>query len=155
MLLRVRHETRLSYSVPVSETVFEARMAPLSDEDQTALGYRLRIDPIAPVTAYRDGFGNRVELFNVASPYQELIIEAISYVRTHRRPGEARLATVPWGLDRPVPTEALDYLRPSRMVDRCEALDAFVARLPRPEGSLAEIVGMLKAAVRDRLTYEK
>ena len=42
MLLRIEHETKLTYSEPVAETVFEARMAPLSDDDQTTLGYRLR-----------------------------------------------------------------------------------------------------------------
>ena len=51
MLLRIQHETKLTYSDPVSETVFEVRMAPPSDEDQTNLGYRLRITPSAPVTS--------------------------------------------------------------------------------------------------------
>src|SRR5207248_3876470 len=50
MLLRIQHETRLTYSEPVSETVFEVRMAPPSDEDQTNLGYHLRTVPTAPVT---------------------------------------------------------------------------------------------------------
>ena len=53
MLLRVQHETKLSYSEPISETVFEVRMAPPSDEDQTNLGYHLRTVPSAPVTIYR------------------------------------------------------------------------------------------------------
>jgi len=48
MLLRILHETKLSYTEPVSETVFEVRMAPPSDEDQTNLGYRLKILPAAP-----------------------------------------------------------------------------------------------------------
>ena len=47
MLLAIQHETKLSYTEPVSETVFEVRMAPPSDEDQTNLGYRLRITPRA------------------------------------------------------------------------------------------------------------
>ena len=84
MLLRIQHETKLSYSEPVTETVFEVRMAPPSDEDQTNLGYRLRIVPSAPVTIYRDGFGNRVDLFNILTAYSELIIRATSIVRTHR-----------------------------------------------------------------------
>src|SRR4051794_35675943 len=91
MLLRISHETKLSYTAPVSETVFEVRMAPSTDEDQTSLGYRLRTTPQAPVTSYRDGLGNRVDLFNVTKPYTELLILAISYVRTHRRPGPTRL----------------------------------------------------------------
>ncbi len=84
MLLRIQHETKLSYSDAVTETVFEVRMSPPSDEDQTNLGYSLRITPSAPVTIYRDGFGNRVDLFNTLSSYRELIIRATSIVRTHR-----------------------------------------------------------------------
>src|SRR5438067_8639209 len=111
MLLRIQHETRLSYSAPVSDTVFEVRMAPPSDEDQTALGYRLRTTPQAPVTSYRDGFGNRVDLFNVPSPYQELVIEATSYVRAHRRPVPDRLAGVVWPVAQPVAVEAIEFLQ--------------------------------------------
>jgi transglutaminase-like putative cysteine protease len=81
MLLRIQHETKLSYSEPVTETVFEVRMAPPSDEDQTNLGYRLRIIPAAPVTIYRDGFGNRVDLFNILTSYNELVIRATSIVK--------------------------------------------------------------------------
>ena len=97
MLLRVQHETKLTYTEPVSETVFEVRMAPPSDEDQTNLGYHLRTIPSAPVTVYRDGFGNRVDLFNILTPYQELVIRATSIVRTHRA-GPARVAAGGRGL---------------------------------------------------------
>src|SRR5438270_7354460 len=131
MLLKIQHETRLTYSNPVSETVFEVRMAPPSDEDQTAMGYSLRISPQAPVTSYRDGFGNRVDLFNVATAYRELVVQATSYVRTHRRPGLERLSAIPWpeGPERTAPAaiEALEFLQPSPLVDRSPALGAFVA----------------------------
>lgn len=155
MLLRIEHQTRLSYSEPVSETVFEVRMAPLSDDDQTALGYRLKIAPTAPVIAYRDGFGNRVELFNVATPYQELIVTATSFVRTHRRDGESRLAKTAYDPEATPPTEVLDYLRPSELVDRSAALDGFLAPLRTIRGTLADVIGALQAATADRLTYEK
>ena len=130
MLLRINHETKLSYTAPVAETVFEVRMAPPTDEDQTALGYRLRTTPQAPVTSYRDGFGNRVDLFNITKPYEELVIQATSYVRTHRRPAapdwlepcravagrRARWRSRRWSSSRPSP-----------LVDRSEALDEIVA----------------------------
>src|SRR3974377_287318 len=97
MLLRILHETKLSYSEPVAETVFEVRMAPPSDEDQTNLGYRLKIMPAAPVTIYRDGFGNRVDLFNILPSYRDLFIRATSIVRTHRASSaESRLADIDW-----------------------------------------------------------
>src|SRR5262245_60496176 len=128
MLLRVQHETKLSYSEPVSETVFDVRMAPPSDEDQTNLGYRLRIAPLAPVTIYRDGFGNRVDLFNILTPYSELVIRATSIVRTHRGSSPAsRLSDLVWD-PKPVDQmalEALEYLEPSPLARPCPELDQF------------------------------
>lgn len=155
MVLKIQHETRLSYSAPVMETVFEVRMAPPSDEDQTALSYQLRIDPMAPVTSYRDGFGNRVELFNVPTSYQSLTIHATSYVRVHRRPAADRLQDVEWPASAPANIEAIEYLRPSQLVDTCPALDAFTTGLSRPRGPLITRLRELMAAVRARLTYEK
>jgi transglutaminase-like putative cysteine protease len=158
MLLRIQHETKLSYSEPVSETVLEVRMAPPSDEDQTNLGYRLRITPAAPVTIYRDGFGNRVDLFNVLTPYRELIIRASAIVRAHRAAGsEQRLVETDWSSysQEPPALETLEYLQPSPLVPPCAELEGFIAALPRPEGRLREVVQVLTDAVRSQLAYEK
>jgi transglutaminase-like putative cysteine protease len=158
MLLRVQHETKLSYSEPVTETVFEVRMASPSDEDQTNLGYRLRIIPSAPVTIYRDGFGNRVDLFNILTAYSELIIRATSIVRTHRgATAESRLSGVEWAPD---PTEFLaletiEYLQQSPLVKHGAELDEFVIGLGRPDGPLISVIQRLTDSVRSRLTYEK
>src|SRR4051812_4417160 len=156
MLLRIIHETKLSYTAPVAETVFEVRMAPPTDEDQTNLGYRLRTTPQAPVTSYRDGLGNRVDLFNVTKPYSELIIVATSYVRTHRRPGPARLEQAGRLGESPAALELLELTQPSNLVDRCAALDPFIAGLPRPSdaGSPVGFVNAVMAAVGDRLKFE-
>src|SRR3954463_9518301 len=138
MLLRIQHETKLRYSDSVAETVFEVRMSPQSDDDQTNLGYRLRITPTAPVTSYRDGFGNRVDLFNIMTPYQELVIQTTTLMRTHRRFGEDRLAGADLADgDEASTLEALEYLQPSALVNRCPELDDFVAGLPRPRSSRA------------------
>lgn len=156
MLLRIHHETKLTYTAPVTETVLEVRMAPPSDEDQTNLGYRLRVTPNAPVTSYRDCAGNRVDLFNLLVRYTELTIRATSIVRTHRRPAEDRLAGVPWPeAGAPEAIEALEYLAPSRLVGRGPALDGFVAGLPRTFPDLRSGVAALMDAVRGRLKYEK
>jgi transglutaminase-like putative cysteine protease len=157
MLLRIQHETKLSYTMPVSETVFEVRMAPPSDDDQTSLSYRLKISPQAQVTSYRDGFGNRVDLFNVPSSYHELVVTTTSFVRTHRRPVADRLAKARalWPDDRPVGVEAMEFLQSSPLIPRCPELDQFVAGLSLPSGPLAETLTALMKAVSDRLVYEK
>jgi transglutaminase-like putative cysteine protease len=158
MLLRIHHETKLSYSEPVSETVFDVRMSPPSDEDQTNLGYRLRIDPSAPVTIYRDGFGNRVDLFNILAPYSELVIRATSIVRTHRGPAPAsRLAGLDWDAEAAElrSLETLEYLQPSPLVRPSSALDEFLRGMRAPGGPLSGVIGQLTGAVRSRLVYEK
>ncbi len=158
MLLQVQHETKLHYTEPVSETVFEVRMAPPSDEDQTNLGYHLRTNPSAPVTIYRDGLGNRVDLFNVLTSYQELVIRATSIVRMHRDDsGLARLEHRPFEPERDDfhTASTIEFLQPSPLVKRCPELDEFLADLPPRDGTLAEVVVRLMEAVRGRLTYEK
>jgi transglutaminase-like putative cysteine protease len=159
MLLRVLHETRWTYTDPVSETIFEVRMAPPSDEDQTNLGYHLKTTPAAPVTIYRDGFGNRVDLFNLLAPYQELVVRATSIVRMHRVASAAqRLADVrfePEHDDFRTPL-TMEFLQPSPLVRPCPELEGFVADLPPTEGRpMAEVLDRLIAAVRSRLVYEK
>ena len=155
MLLRINHETTLTYTAPVAETVLEVRMAPPSDEDQTALSYRLRITPRAPVTSFRDGFGNRVDLFNVTTSYRELVIQATSFVRTHRRPGLARLEQVAWPPEGPTAIEAVEFLQPSPLVDRSEALQECVAGLSPASGSLGAVTQRVMESLRARLKYEK
>lgn len=157
MLLQIQHETKLSYSEPVSETVFEVRMAPPSDEDQTNLGYHLRIQPSAPVTIYRDGFGNRIELFNILNPYRELIINASSIVRVHRRPPESRLAQGEPDADSGnlSSVDTAEFLQPSPLVKPCRELDDFVRSIPRTAGPVLDTIQSLAQAVQSRLTYEK
>ncbi|MCA1685881.1 MAG: transglutaminase family protein, partial [Planctomycetia bacterium] len=157
MLLRILHETKLSYTMPVSETVFEVRMAPPSDDDQTSLSYRLKISPQAQVTSYRDGFGNRVDLFNVPASYHELVVLTTSFVRTHRRPVTDRLAKARAVRpdDRPVAVEAMEFLQPSTLIARCPELDQFVAGLSTPSGPLEDTLSALMAAVARRMKYEK
>jgi transglutaminase-like putative cysteine protease len=155
MLLQIQHETKLSYSSPVSETVFEVRMAPASDEDQTNLGYRLRITPASHMTAYRDAFRNRVDLFNIQAPYRELSVRASAIARTHRRSAEARLAGAPWPLPEPAAVEALEFVQSSPLVDRSTALSEFLTGLHIPPCPMLSLVERLMAAVRERMKYEK
>jgi transglutaminase-like putative cysteine protease len=155
MLLCIEHETKLIYSDPVAEHVFELRKAPLSDEDQTTLGYRLRVAPTAPVTPYRDGYGNRVDLLTINQPCQEVLVRATSYVRTQRRVGEARLDGVAWPRREAIDVNALEYLQNSPLVGNSPELQRFLAELPPADDSVAAGVRRLLDAVRGRLTYEK
>ena len=129
-------------------------MAPQSDEDQTTLRYRLLTTPQAPVTAFRDGFGNRVDLFNIAKPYEELIIRSTSYVRTHRRP-VSRLDGISWPPPSPLDIDAAEFLIKSPLVDTSPALDAFLSELDPPSGDASTDLRRILDAVGQRLKYEK
>ncbi len=157
MLLRIQHETKLSYSEPVAETVFEVRTAPPSDEEQTNLGFHLRINPPAPVTLYRDGFGNRVDLFNILAPYRELLIRATSIVRTHRDPNPAGRLQRPFdpSCEDYQGLETIEFLQSSPLVRPSSELEGFLASVGRPEGRLVDVVERLSEHVRMALIYEK
>jgi transglutaminase-like putative cysteine protease len=155
MLLRIDHETRLTYSEPVTESVIKVRMAPLSGDDQTVMHYRLRLTPPAPVTSFRDGFGNRVDLFNILPPHGDLAIAATSFVQTHRRPGRDRIGNVMCPVDGQVDLDAVEFTRPSKLVGAGPAVRAFVSGLPRHPATVIERVQELVAAVRGRMIYEK
>ncbi len=115
----------------------------------------MRITPRAPVTSFRDGFGNRVDLFNVTTPYRELVIEATSFVRTHRRPALNRLEHISWPPEGLTAIDAVEFLQPSPLVDRSEALDECVAKLSPATGSLADVARRAMDALAGRLKYEK
>lgn len=158
MLIRIEHETTLSYTEPVTDAVIEVRMSPPSNDDQTVSGYRLRVQPQVPTTSYYDGFGNRVDLFNVNAPHTRVEIRATSYVRTHRRFAGLQMAELPW----PAPIsedstdiELLEFVRPSPLVDESPALSEFLATLPREHVSFAAGIQALMRAVSSRLKYEK
>lgn len=155
MLFRITHKTRFDYSEDVSETVFEVRMAPCSGDDQTALSFDLKLSPRAPLVSYRDGFGNRVDLFNLMEPYRTLSLEAVSLVRTHRRPARERLEGLLWNADWSSMIEGLEYLGPSPLVDSSPALGRLLQQLPRPEGTMLDFLHALVAALRERFAYDK
>ncbi len=158
MLIRIEHETTLSYTELVTDAVIEVRMSPPSNDDQTVSGYRLRVSPQVPTTGYYDGFGNRVDLFNVNAPHDRVEIRATSFVRTHRRFAGLQLAELPW--PSPIEPESaevdiLEFTRPSPFVDECDELRDFVAGLPREHRSFAAGIQTLMRAVAGRIKYER
>ncbi len=155
MLLRITHKTEFEYSNPVSDTVFEVRKAPSSNEDQTVLSFELKVTPSAPVVSYRDGFGNRVDVFNVTAPYQKLRLDTVSLVSTHRRQADERLRGASWESQVADGVEALEYLSGSSLVDNSPELEQVVAGLPPREGALVDYLPRLLRVLRECLAYEK
>ena len=144
MLLRIDHETRLTYSEPVTEIGHQGPHGPaVRTRTRPSMSYRLRTTPPAPMTSFRDGFGNRVDLFNILPPHRRTRRSpATSFVQTHRRPGRGRLEGVTLaGRDGPLDLDAAG-VRPAQPTGRPTGRGSttFVAGLPRAAGSLADAV---------------
>ena len=83
----VRHLTRFTYTSPVSESVMELRMQPLSDGRQRLLRFDVTTTPRTRVFAYRDFLGNAVHYFDIPGRHTRLDISAEAAVEVTPQDG--------------------------------------------------------------------
>jgi transglutaminase-like putative cysteine protease len=77
----VRHTSRFTYTMPISESMMEVRMQPRSDGRQRCLRFELTLQPRAKVFAYQDSSGNVVHHFDVPGRHSRLTITADAVVQ--------------------------------------------------------------------------
>jgi len=73
----IKHITRYTYPSPVIDCANQLMLFPVDDERQEVRQHELRITLQPPVEVFTDYFGNRVGLFSLIKPHQELLIESI------------------------------------------------------------------------------
>jgi transglutaminase-like putative cysteine protease len=157
MILEVQHETRFTYSEPVTESVTELRMEPVSDADQSCRSFHLAISPPAELYRYHDGFGNSVHHFNLLPPHAEVRILAAGVVETHPRVRDLAASRVTYPLDLArADLEVLDFVkfrgpvRPSpRLAPLLEALR------PRPGTAAAELAVRAAGYIHEHFQYAR
>ena len=76
----IRHVTRFSYEVPITESVMEARMQPRTDGLQRCLHFALTTTPRARVMMYRDHDGNTIHHFDIPGRHSRLTLTAEALV---------------------------------------------------------------------------
>lgn len=96
MLLKLTHQTDLTYSDLISESVMELRMAPRQEQDQHRLSFTLAIGPPTSANSYFDWLGNTVHWFTVASFHKQIRIVATSVVETDRPLPDVRKLSDVW-----------------------------------------------------------
>src|SRR3954447_269714 len=84
MLLKMTHQTYLTYSDFISESAMELRVAPRQEQDQHRLSFDLAIGPATTVNSYFDWLGNTAHAFAVNAFHKEIRIVATSVVETDR-----------------------------------------------------------------------
>jgi transglutaminase-like putative cysteine protease len=157
MILEIQHESRFAYSEPVTESVTEVRMEPISDADQSCRSFHLAVRPPVEVFRYQDGFGNRAHHFNLLRTQDQVQILAASIVETHPRPRDlaSSRAIYPLNLDR-LDLEVLDYLKfrgPVRQTPRLEPL--LEALRPQAGMPLAEVVFQVSRYICSQFEYAR
>src|SRR5215207_6104087 len=82
MHLSINHVTKFRYNAPITESVMELRMQPLSDGRQRCLKFDLSLKPSARVTSYQDHLGNAVHHFDIPGRHAQLVINTKSIIES-------------------------------------------------------------------------
>jgi transglutaminase-like putative cysteine protease len=157
MILEVQHETRLTYSAPVVESVTEVRMEATSDHNQSVRSFHLSVSPSTDVFRFVDGFGNHVHHFNLLPSCQEIRIVAAAVVETHpqARQSAASSATHPL-IEEQISLPARSFLSLGGPVRYTPRLDSLVDQLrPTPGMPLVDAVMRIAGHIRENFTYAK
>ncbi len=158
MQYQIRHLTRFIYHSPVSESVMELRMQPLTDRRQRCLRFDVTTGPRTRMFAYRDHLGNAVHYFDIPGHHLRLDITAeaaVDVAPTEDLP--ERLAESAWdAIDTQESSgEFVNWLAPSRFARETPALADFSRSiaLARDRDPLT-LLHSLTATIYQQLTYE-
>jgi transglutaminase-like putative cysteine protease len=155
MILEIQHETHLSYTEPVSESIAEVRMEPVSDADQSCRSFHLAVQPNTGVFRYQDGFGNRVHTFNVRPAHPEVRILAASVVEVNPVPRDlaGSTAMLPLALEQGG-LELLDFLHLRGPVRRSPRLEPVLEQLrPQPGVRVGQWLIEVSRFIHTRFEY--
>lgn len=144
MKFSLSHKTSYQYEVPVSESVGEVRLCPLSSDNQTVLSRSLDIDPNVAVGHFEDVWGNRVEFFSIPYRHSSLELTSRALVETRDQPDVGYCEEVTNAEAKQIFSSQLaqyyDFKRPSRLVPIGSVLRPLRHNFIRPQASLLESV---------------
>jgi len=158
MLFEITHTTDYRYEHAASEAYVEARLTPPERPSQRTLARELIFDPPAPVSTYRDYFGNTTTFYSMVKRHERLLVTGRLTVQTAvpLLPGPALELTV--GEARQIfssmTTDVFDYLRPSAAVPTGGEAVAWARRWLPPDAALRQGLEALNAEIHRRFTYD-
>jgi transglutaminase-like putative cysteine protease len=163
MLYDVRHETRFSYTSPVSISHQLLKLRPRRSSRQNVVGSELTITPLPYVQRdWVDYFGNQVEFLTVQESHRELVITNVSKVEV--LPGmnimldfSPAWEVVAQSMQTPTHTEALhasQYCFASPYVDVHADLRDFALASFEPERPLLDATMALTSRIHAEFTYQ-
>jgi transglutaminase-like putative cysteine protease len=155
MILEIQHETRLEYAEPVTESVAEVRMEPVSDARQCCHSFHLNVTPATEIFRYQDGFANHVHHFNVLEPHARVTVLAASIIETLAAGVDLHGCEATYPLPpEDTPLESVDYLGFRGPVCQTPLLEPLLQQLqPRPGARLGDTVLAVSAFIKTHFTY--
>ena len=120
MFLHLLHRTTFAYGGTARDSFNEARLRPVSDDQQTCRNFTLRISPTITPREYRDFYGNTVHYFDITAPHRKLVIEAESDIETSPDAARPPVPEVPFDELASFPDRDfyLEFLAPSHYVPK-------------------------------------
>lgn len=123
--LRIRHTTGFHYEGEIAASYNEARMLPLSSDDQLVLYANIDIHPNAHQHSYADYWGTRVRAFDVLMPHRELSLQATSLVEVRATP--QKVPVMSWAELSDVVATTTEYVEQVEQTESTEPADKLVA----------------------------
>jgi transglutaminase-like putative cysteine protease len=156
MLLKITHQTHLTYTDFISESVMELRVAPRQEQDQHRLSFDLALGPQASVTSYFDWLGNTVHAFTVNDFHNRIEIVATSVVETTRPAFAIEQRPDTWPLQTDEDYTLYDYLHFGGPVVDHGALRDLVEQLkPQTGMPLGELALKMLETIHANFEYKR
>lgn len=156
MRLKIHHVTAYDYPVPVTNSVNEVWLRPLTDDRQVCLAFSLTTTPRSQPRPYTDYYGNTVYHFDIPEPHARLAIVADADVMTDDRDVAALLAG-DGSAHRPLsPADHdrwLDFLSETPLTTAGPAIRGFMRGFRAREATVAGLVQEVADRVHDALAY--
>lgn len=151
--VRIVHHTGYAYDLPTVASFNEARMSPVSDEDQRVLEHRVEISPKAWTQKYTDYWGTQVIAFELHQPHTRLDVIMTSVVEVDRKPGLG--AGLCWDdLCSPAVEESFaEYLVLSDRVDPGPEARELLSGMMLSTRGPAECAPLIGHMIHDRVRY--
>lgn len=157
MLLKLTHQTDLTYSDLISESVMELRMAPRQEQDQHRLSFSLAIGPATSVSSYFDWLANTVHAFTINAFHREIRMVATSVIETDRPAVDPMALADRWPLgNSPSNHTMYDFLHFSGPIVDSPALRDVLLTLHVQNGTpLGELAIRIMHLIGERFVYKK
>ncbi len=152
--LRITHRTGFHYEGEVTASYNEARMLPVSSENQFVLYSNLDIQPKPGHHTYVDYFGTRVSSFELLSPHRSLELTATSLVEVRPRTHEPhQLGWDDLAVDVERATEHVEQVAQTVRTEPHEEVRALAEEIAGGAGTPCEAAAEIARAIGERVEY--